>query len=332
MIPKLVELCRRNLAEIINKSNAFYILEQSVIFCDEELASKCLNIIARHSEKFLSESELLSASREAMEVILGSNELRSRESLVYEFCLRWAKEQLLINQSIQNPTDEQIRETLGGLLYHIRFPIMDSEEFAQLVERRNILSLEEKLSLYYYLNTGTGVEQLMFCSQKRNHICGKGEELRLDRVEKCGSGRWQGMDDAIDFSTNENVVLTGIGLYSGLGTDYIAEIEVLEQGDTVYCDAVTVPLSDDSGPFEISLRTPIPIMAGVVYTLSVKMPNKDFKAYHENKCHRICEKDSVKFTFSESPHKTETTGNRYYPSLDRTCPSGQIPYLYFKKV
>jgi len=175
MIPKLAELCHHNLEKIINESNACYMLEQSVVFCDEELASKCVNIIAIHSDKFLSESELLSASRKAMEVILASNELRSRESLVYEFCLRWAEEQLLIHQSIQNPTDEQIRETLGGLLYQIRFTIMDPEEFAKLVGQRNILSLEEKLSLYNYLltGTGTGMEQFLFCYQKRKHICGK---------------------------------------------------------------------------------------------------------------------------------------------------------------
>src|SRR6218665_1941242 len=163
MIPKLVELCLHNLEGIINESNACYLLEQSLVFCEEQLAAKCLNIIARHSDKFLSESELLSASRQAIEMILG---LRSRESLVYEFCLKWAKEQLLINQCIQNPMDEQIRETLGGLVHLIRFPIMDSEEFAKLVGLRNILSSAEKLSLYYYLNTGAGVDQLMFSSRE----------------------------------------------------------------------------------------------------------------------------------------------------------------------
>lgn len=88
MIQKLVEMCRHNLQEGINLSNACSLLEQSLIVCEGELTSKYLNVIAKHSDKFLSETELLSASRKTIEIILGSNEPRSRESLVYEFCLR----------------------------------------------------------------------------------------------------------------------------------------------------------------------------------------------------------------------------------------------------
>lgn len=80
---------------------------------------------------------------------------------------------------------------------------MHSKEFVELVGRRNILSSEEKLSIYYYLSTGTSVDQLLFDSQKRNQSCWIGEELWVNWVAECGHGGWNGNTDAIDFSTNE---------------------------------------------------------------------------------------------------------------------------------
>ena len=121
-------------------------------------------------------------------------------------------------------------------------------------------------------------------------------------------------------------MLTGVGLYSGRDTLYIAEIDELENSDTVYRDAVTVPLTGNSTPYRVSLTTPIAIKAGVLYTLSVSMPKYAVLAYYVRTCHRTCEKDGVNFTFSrcsQIPTRKHTTKNLDF---------GQIPRLYFKKV
>src|SRR6218665_1365663 len=325
MIPKLVEICRSNLEGIINESNACYLLEQSLVFCEEQLAAKFVNVIAELSDKLLLEKKLLSASRQAVETVLVSNELRSRESLVYEFCLQWAKEQLLIHQGIQNPTDEQIRETLGGLVYLIRFPIMDSEEFGELVGQRNILNSEEKLLLYYYLTTRNGVDQLTFCAQKRNFFSSWDEEFCVDRVVKCAHGIWGGNTDAIDFLTGDDVVLTGVGLYSGYSTDYVAQIEVIEHGNTVYSDTVTVPLTGNSAPYKISLSAPIIMRTFAKYSLIVTRPGNDIIGYYAGECRKTCMQINHRIVNFYECSQRHIRKRSYTTEL-----FGQIPRLYFK--
>lgn len=81
--------------------------------------------------------------------------------------MNWSKHQLSLHKSIENPSDEQLRETLGSLLYDIPFPTMDLDDFTNLVGKGTVLTTKEKSSVYFYFITKEKSEALAFNVNKR---------------------------------------------------------------------------------------------------------------------------------------------------------------------
>src|SRR6218665_1783979 len=201
MLPKLVREWEKCLSEGLNVSNVIQVLEQTSLFIDNELMSKCLQLIDNNAKVVLTESEILSASKQTMETILNMDKLSVKEIVVYETCVAWAKHQLQSQRSTENTTDEIIREILEDLLYKIRFPKMEVTEFAEISEGKSILTAEEKTSIYYFLTTKTKLTGFMFSTEGR-----LGEALWTERAVTCvglieGWYQKPGLD-AINFTTD----------------------------------------------------------------------------------------------------------------------------------
>jgi len=154
MLPHLVRECRRCLLKSLDISNVFELLEQSLLLDEQKLKSDCLKLISVNAKDVLSGTEIKSVSRRLMEAILELETAQVSESIInYEAAVNWAKHQLQKAIPGECPTDIQIRETLGDLLYKIRFPSMKPTDFAAISAGKNILTAEEKESIYYYLVT-----------------------------------------------------------------------------------------------------------------------------------------------------------------------------------
>src|SRR6218665_3024401 len=99
MLPKLVRECGKCLSEGLNVDNVIHVLEQSSLFGDDELQSKCLALIVNNAKVVLTGSKLVSASPQTMDTILSIDKLPVREIVIYETCLAWAKHQLQIQRA-----------------------------------------------------------------------------------------------------------------------------------------------------------------------------------------------------------------------------------------
>ena len=75
-----------------------------------------------------------------------------------EACVKWARHQLHALGN-QHPSDEEIRDKMDNVLYKIRFPTMNPEEFAELTATSRILTLEEKQEIYVYIVSGSEAEE-----------------------------------------------------------------------------------------------------------------------------------------------------------------------------
>jgi len=215
----------------------------------------------------------------------------------------------------ENPTDLQIRETLGELLYKIRFPIMKPTEFVEITAENNLLTAEEKETVYCFLVNKKKHSQLKFSTERRRI----GNELWIDRTVKTETRKWFKSPnlEAISFVTNEDVLLTGIGLYKGFrAAGYDADVELLQSIDSVFKKSVTVPFGVVSAVFKLVLDEPIVITAGVMY--SVKALSSGRIGHCGLTCRAVCAKDTVTFTFYKHS-ESELTTEAY----------GQIPRLYF---
>jgi len=180
MLPKLVRECCRCLLESLDINNVIQLLEQSFYLDEQQLRSDCLQYIVTNANAILTGSEILSASRLALEAILEADNIPIRELMMYETAVKWAKHQLRCEMSGDDPTDLQIRKVLGDLLYKIRFPIMKPIEFAEISSGNNLLTTEEKESVYYFLISQKKHSQLKFSTEWRI-----GKEVWIERTEGC---------------------------------------------------------------------------------------------------------------------------------------------------
>jgi len=316
MLPKLVRQCGKCLLEGLAVNNVVHVLEHSLLFDDSELRNKCLTLIGQNVNTVLTGKEILSASPQTMETILQMEKIMVKEIVIYEMCIKWAKHQLQIQRSTENPTDLQIREMLGGLLYKIRFPIMDQAEFAEISECKTILTAEEKLSIFYFFTTKKKGSQLLFPIERR-----LSEELWIDRAVTCVTNSWRSTPtaDAISFTTNQDILLTGVGLYTAQnGPGYDVDVEVLQASNSLFKKKLTIPSRGDSNQFKVSFDGPIFIRAGSVH--SVKALSYDTIGHYGSPCQAVCTKDKFTFTFSRHPES--------HTSTHETC--GQIPRFYFR--
>src|SRR6218665_2955775 len=153
LLPKLVRECCKCLSDSLNVNNVIFILEHSLHLDDQQLQSNCLKLISTNTKAVLTGAEILSASRQVLEAILDTETVPVSELVIYETAVNWAKCQLQNAMPGENPTDLQMREVLGDLLYKIRFPVMKPTEFAEISSGNNLLTAEEKESIYYFLVT-----------------------------------------------------------------------------------------------------------------------------------------------------------------------------------
>jgi len=226
LLPKLSKACGVLLQTSVKIENVCYLLDQSILLSEENLRDDCLTFISSNSSEIFKTEEFLDSSRQALGAILKIEGMMSKESVVYQSSENWAKHQLHVHKSIENPSDEEIRETLGSLLYDIRFPTMDPEEFADLVGKKGVLTDKEKSSIYLYFIKKENIENLGFNVNKRFR-----EERFVDRTITLLTDQWHTapITEAVDFTTNREVMLSGLGLFTGFnGVAYDVDIEILE--------------------------------------------------------------------------------------------------------
>ena len=116
------------------------------------LVAKSLYFISKNACYLVfSAEEFVHLSHGALEDIISMDSLVGcNERQVYESCVKWARQQLRESGN-ENPSDEDIRDKLGNVLYKIRFPTMTQKIFAELTAHSAVLSAEEKHDVYVYM-------------------------------------------------------------------------------------------------------------------------------------------------------------------------------------
>src|SRR6218665_1563593 len=213
MLPALVRECGVCLSKVLKVNNVVQILETSFIIEDTDLESNCRRLIVQEAGTFYTGTEILSASPQTMGVILQMERIPLKEVVIYNTCITWAKHQFQLNNPLEDqPTDLQVREILGDLLFKVRFPIMEATEFAEISEGKSILTPEEKMPIFYYLATKNKGSPLLFSTESRGFV----EEVWIERTVTRVDSHWYAppVVDAIDFTVNKDILLPGIGLYT----------------------------------------------------------------------------------------------------------------------
>lgn len=262
-----------------------------------------MDLICSNSKDVLTRPDTLSVSRLFMQAILDEDHLPVREVVLYKITMCWGIRQFKNQNGGEDPTDLELREVLGDLLYKIRFPAMLPKEFSEISTGSDLLTAAEKESIYCYLVTKKQLDQLQFSVNKRVNT-----EMFVDRTELCSSTHWffdpYFFLDAITFTTSADIVLTGIGLYTAVNKNgYTVDLEISQSVKRLMNETIVIPHTGNSTPHKVILDKPLQIVAGLLYSIRAKAHGRI--RYAGTTCTAKCTTGNITFKF----HMHSRVGN-----------------------
>ena len=316
LLLNLVDRCQKFLQENLDIENVCCILELSLIFDENQLRERCLAFIGKFTPEVLKTDGFLQISRSTLEELVKFNILTISEVNLFNACIVWARHQLQLDNTVSAANDAAIRDCLGSVLYRVRFPNIGQEEFARTFGKCGILSSEEKLALYYYFNTKEDKENLPFDGQLR-----RAHEDVVSRFGSIATGEWimNGRVDAIDFMTDRDIVLIGLGLY-GSPTPGSHDMSVeIWNGKILLCIVATKfeSTGTETQPVKVYLGPKVKLKANTNNTIVTMIKGSNTRYGCNGKSKVVS--GGITFIFSSSQKHTGRTG----------IECGQIPELYF---
>ena len=250
-IQQLVDKCLALLTDGQSIENVCSILEQSHFYNEEDYRARSLVFICQHASNVLQTTGFLELCRDCITKIVASDTLQCDERVVFEAVTKWAEHQC--DKSGLDNIPEVLRTQLGGVLYLVRFPTMDSEYFTDVVSDSLLLNDAEKVELFksFYKTASKSKESgNLFNEHKRDFVraaVSSASASSASGVKRKGSGAMLGAfkgdesiqicmrfntvsedeswyvdaaePDAIAFQANVNVYMHGILVYGS----YIGE-------------------------------------------------------------------------------------------------------------
>ncbi|XP_053373262.1 BTB/POZ domain-containing protein 6-like [Mercenaria mercenaria] len=208
---RLTEKCKDYLNTQLSTDNVCVILQHAHKFDEAELEQKCLQFIFDKGDDVLKSDGFSSLPKEVLQKIIESDSLNADELSIYDACKRWAVEQQKPKSRKPVYSETELRQELGELVYFIRFPTMSLETFAKRVAVEDILTPEEKVSVFQSL-AGVYTKTLLhrFRNTKRKRV------LKLSRFDSSYPSGWTyaGAPDAINFKVSCKCTLLGVSLFA----------------------------------------------------------------------------------------------------------------------
>ncbi|XP_045192996.2 BTB/POZ domain-containing protein 6-like [Mercenaria mercenaria] len=278
-LSRLEEKCRTFLTNRLTADNVCTILKNVHDLEEKELEQKCLSFIMERGDDALNADGLTALPKTAIRKIITSDNLQAEESTVYGACKRWAVEKCRQETGSADFSSADLRNQLGDLLHLIRFPLMTFETFASSASKDDILTADEKVSIFNCIANKSTSSDCKFSMKKRTGIfkipAVKEERLIIKRFLNAPSREWMynGLPDSISFKVSVKAKFLGVSLFSPINAGKIKGILKLQQGttDILYEKNIEINYSPTKISEEVILDNNVDIVPGQLYTLYTKL-------------------------------------------------------------
>ena len=152
MLPSLADKCASYLKENLGASNVFNVLPDAQKYEEKDLLDHCWNVIEKETEEALKSDGFMTIERSVLEEMVEKDSLNIKQVELFKAVDRWAgkeceKQGLVAEGSVK-------RRILGETIVKgIRFPLMDKNEFVDVVLDCDILSKKECFDMMKYFST-----------------------------------------------------------------------------------------------------------------------------------------------------------------------------------
>ncbi|KAL3858385.1 hypothetical protein ACJMK2_012976 [Sinanodonta woodiana] len=314
-IQSLIDRCLRFLKINMTTYTVCTILENANIYDDVQLKEKCLKFIFRQPKAVFQNSDLSELSENSMIEIIKSDDLALSEQEIFEGLQRYAHDKCQ-KHGIE-PTTENKKHMLGGLLQHVRFPLMNGEYFTDIVSETGYLPEQEELKLLkHFVKPQQSIDGFNMEKRKYRHFVHRFNE------HSTGWGYKRDKSDAIMFSVSKNILIHGVTVYGccqGAGK-YEVFLAIKEAPYNVDKAIKVQQLETDSSEkvYDIYFDAPILIEKNKQYNIILSM--KGPGSYYGVKGRTEIECEGVQFKFEKSTYSTNTTNTE----------NGQLPGIVFE--
>ncbi|KAM3717883.1 BTB/POZ domain-containing protein [Dirofilaria immitis] len=315
----------------LKAENVCLLLSQSQLFEEEqELIDRCWKLVEVDAERVLLSDAFCNINFVLFDEILSRDTLLTREKVVYEAALKWAKAEC----GRQNLPVSQMnmRNVLSSALYHIRFPVMTIYEFANGPAKTDMLTCQEINDIFLHF-AAEEKPQLPFLINKRSGLriipC-----LRFQTaLEGTNQWRYRGRCDSIQFLVDRRIYVAGYGLYGSneKNSQYNVKMELKRSDEVLEIGEVVFSSTGSSEPILVYFDHPVQIEPEVKHTASIIMEGKDLSFFGQEGMAEVAvaiekeetnddeENNTVNFYFAPSADSKNGTGVQ----------GGQIPIIAF---
>lgn len=153
MYPQIAAaLCDFKIRKIQTNSDVFEFYEQIQKYEFIELNNFLVATIQSSISNLIKDESFLNIQRSTLEFILKQSHLNVSEHDLFDACIRWTHAECVRN-GIINPEPDQLRQTLGDLLYFIRILLFTPQIFADIPCKSGIFTKNEMLEILLHLNS-----------------------------------------------------------------------------------------------------------------------------------------------------------------------------------
>ena len=141
MVPSLTKRCILFLREHLDSSNIFCVLKHSKLIENKSLWRTCWKFIDREAKDVLESREFFEMERSDLIELVKRNTLNVKEIELFIAINKWAENEC---ERLGLDVKKECRQILGDdIIDNLRFPVMEENEFNDVVKRTNLLNEEE---------------------------------------------------------------------------------------------------------------------------------------------------------------------------------------------
>jgi hypothetical protein len=197
------------------------VMKDSIEVQDNDLMSTCAEFISDNTAQILADKSFMAADESVVEKICQLDYLGVTEIDLFKKCVAWARFKKGNNELV----GKDLRSALGGILNHIRFPVMKLEDYCQFVQDTKVLEDEENVEIYTYIARPEGNKPIMknYKAEPRQMVkhaevpvpTGDRDKLKRNKNISMSNG---GKKDSVSFNDYFNDD-DADSVWSGLGGD-----------------------------------------------------------------------------------------------------------------
>ena len=146
MIPSLTKRCILFLREHLDSSNIFCVLKHSKLIEFKSLWRSCWKFIDREAKDVLKSQEFFKMGRSGLIELVKRNTLNIKEIELFIAVNKWSENKC---KKLGLDATTERRQILGDeIIHNWRFPVMEENEFHNVVKSTNLLTEEDVLNSF----------------------------------------------------------------------------------------------------------------------------------------------------------------------------------------